>query len=109
MVTWMSAYGREFHLSVRRLNYSPNGTIIFGKRRKAVVNFISVAIESSEVGWQTRYATFTAQIGLIKHLSYEIQLADVSLDGAYNLTASVFLDARGEFAVGKSLNRLRLT
>ena len=66
-----------------------------------MVKFISVAVKSSEDGWETKQAIFTAQVALMKHLSYEIQLAEVSFDDAYNLTASVFLDAHEELAVGR--------
>ena len=101
-VTWMSTYGKKFHFFVRRANYGPNKTMInFGKRRKAVVKFISVAVKSSEDGWETKQTIFKAQVALMKHLSYQIQLAEVSVDDGYNLTASVFLDAHEELAVGR--------
>lgn len=66
-----------------------------------MVKFISVAVKSSEDGWETKQAIFTAQVASMEHLSYEIQLAEVNVDDAYNLTASVFLDAHEELAVGR--------
>ena len=98
--SWRSTYGSEFHLIVRRANYGPKGTAMFAKWRKAAVNFVSIRMETTELGWETHRATFSAQLGVMKDLSYEIRLVKVSADGG-NLTASVFLDAHEELAVGE--------
>ena len=100
-MTWNSVYGKEFRLSVRRTQHGTRGTSLFGKWRKAVMNSVSIAMESTEVKLENDQATFTARVGLMHHLSYEIRLVEVSSVEAYNLSASVFLDAHQEFAVGE--------
>ena len=96
----MSEHGRQFQLSIRRVNYDNSGAVLMGKWRKAAIHFMTTRQDLTEADVATDKATFGAQIGLTKDLSYQIRLVQVTPDGA-NLTASVFLDAQEEVAIGK--------
>ena len=103
----MSENGRQFHLSVRRVNYNATGTFLLSKWRKAVIRFIAIRMDpTTQTDIGTDRANFSAEISLIKNLSYQIRL--VSADGG-NLTASVFLDVREEFAAGELFRQLYLS
>ena len=107
-VMWQSVYGHRFDLSVRRAKYE-TGKISFGKWRKAALNFIAIRMETDSsqdltddgyIASEPR-ASFIAELGLVRDLSYEIRLVEVHSRGESNITASVFLDAYEELAFGE--------
>ena len=98
-VTWISAYGRQFQLSVRRVNYGSSRTVVLAKWRKAAIHFMTIRHHKQKL---TLPLTVGAHIALIKDFSYQIRLVRMTPDGA-NLNASVFLDAHQELGIGKLL------
>ena len=112
MITWRGRYGENFHLSVRRLIYGKNGTIVPTKWLSKQVQFIRVDLYSNSTPAEVVFGTaanFTGEIHFTgKTESYEIYLSKITSTGDVDAGLSIFMDGKNNFVLGTNHNLISL-
>ena len=110
-VTWHGQYGDSFYLSLRRIKYENNGSIIVFKWFRAMsagtyrMN-IEDKITTEEVFKLGTQANFSGQISLPQGENYEIY---ISSTGIGNASVSIFLDRSHIRVFGERHNLYRFS
>ena len=106
MITWRGRYGENFHLSIRRLIYGNNGTIVPSKWLSKQVQLIRMDLYSDTPRGVVfgMVANFTAEIRLQETENYEVYLTKITSSGDVNASLSIFMDAKNSFVLSKNHN-----
>ena len=103
MITWRGRYGENFHISVRKILYGNNGTIVPSKWLSKV-KFIQMDLYSDIPRGVVfgMVANFTAEIRLQETENYEVYLAKITSTGDVNASLSILMDAKNSFILSKN-------
>ena len=112
MITWRGRYGENFHVSVRRVIYGNNGTIVPSKWLSKQVQQIRVDLYSNSTPAEVVFgmaANFTGEIRFTGETkNYEIYLSKITSTGDVDSSLSIFMDGKNNFVLGTNHNFISL-